>query len=297
MMFKTVFFIFITLGIHSVEARVTARWLTVASLVIDDGKTRILFDPAWTRPGLKHVLNWEKLKSDEVLVQRVLKKNQLERIDAVFASHSHFDHVIDAPMVSKISGAIFYTDESSERLAQAYKEPRIRTIRLIPNEKIRVGDFLITPMNRDHAQILHLFHFLPGAVPVNTDLSFWDYHLGDTWLYLLEHPEGTIIVDQGSEAFVDVLKKYITKVDVLIQGIANRRTDETILDGYLKAFKPQMFIPLHFDNFFTDFNDGAESLLPGINLDQFMVKVKKTYPLLKADRPFYGRPIVVLEGK
>jgi L-ascorbate metabolism protein UlaG (beta-lactamase superfamily) len=297
MMFKTVFFIFITLGIHSVEARVTARWLTVASLVIDDGKTRLLFDPAWTRPQLKHVLNWEKLKSDEDLVQRVLTKNKLNRVDAVFASHSHFDHVLDAPMVAKLSGAIFYTDESSERLAKAYKEPRIRTIRLIPHEKIKVGDFLITPINREHSQLLHLIHFLPGAVPVDANLSFWDYHVGDTWFYLVEHPEGTILVDQGSEPYVETLKKYTSKLDIIIQGIANRKTDETILDGYLKAFNPQMFIPVHFDNFFTDFNDGAESLLPGIKIDQLMGKMKKTYPLMKADRPLYGKPIVLLERK
>lgn len=298
MMFKTLFFTFcLTLGIQVAGAHVHARWLTVASVLIDDGKTKLLFDPAWTRPGIKHWLNMEKFKSDELLVASILKKNDLTKIDAVFASHSHFDHVMDAPMVSKLAGAVFYTDESSDRLAMAYKEPRIRTIRMRANEKIRVGDFLITPIPREHAEILHLFYFLPGPVPADATLSFWDYHVGDTWFFLVEHPEGTILIDQGSEANLDKIKKHTVKVDVLIQGVANRRSDEAIIEGYSKSFLPKVFMPLHFDNFFADFNEGADTRLPGVNLEDVMGKMKKAYPAMKVDRPVYGKSVMVLESK
>lgn len=296
-MFKTVFFISLTLGIQAANARVTARWMTVASVLIDDGKTKLLFDPAWTRPEIKHWLNIEKFKSDEKLVTDILKKNNLSKIDAVFASHSHFDHVMDAPMVSKLAGAVFYTDESSDRLAMAYKEPRIRTIRMNAGREIRVGDFLITPIPRVHAQILHLFYFLPGAVPADATLSFWDYHVGDTWFFYIQHPEGSILVDQGSEAHMDALKPYATKIDVLIQGVANRKTDEAVIGGYTKMLSPKVFVPLHFDNFFADFNDGEETRLPGINLEQILDKMKKAYPTLKVDKPVYGKAITVLESK
>lgn len=297
MMFKTLFFLLITFGFYNAYGAVSIRWMTVASVVIDDGKTRLLFDPAWTRPGIKHWLNWEKLKSDEQLVKSILNKNGLEKIDAVFASHSHFDHVLDAPMVAKLTGAVFYTDQSSERIARAYKDERIRTISLRAYEKIRVGDFLITPLERKHSQILHLFDFLPGPVPADMDLSFWDYHAGDTWFFLIEHPEGNILMDQGSTPYVDSLKKYTKKVDVLLQGIANRENDEVILEGYLKAYRPQFFIPLHFDNFFLDFNNGEESEMPGIKLEQFLGKMKKAYPSVKTDRPKYGKVLRVLEIK
>lgn len=296
-MFKTLFFTLLTLGIYSAEARVEARWLTVASVLIDDGKTRLLFDPAWTRPGVKHWLNIEKFKSDESLVTDILKKNNIPRVDAVFASHSHFDHVMDAPMVSKVGGGIFYTDDSSERIAKAYNDQRIRTIKIIPEREIRVGDFLITPIPRVHAQILHLFYFLPGEVPKDATLSFWDYHVGDTWFYLIKHPEGNIVVDQGSEPYVDKLLKHTDKVDVVIQGVANRKTDEAVIDGYPKKFNPKVFIPLHFDNFFTDFNDGAESFLPGIKLDNILEKMRKAYPTMNVSKPKYGQPITILEVK
>lgn len=297
MMFKSLFFILITLTVNCAFAEVSAKWLTVASILIDDGKTQILFDPAWTRPGIKHVLNLSPFVSDEALVSDILKKNNISKVDAVFSSHSHFDHVVDAPMVSKLTGAIFYTDESSERIALAYKNPKIRTIRISSGGKIQIGDFMVTPIVRQHAQILHLFDFLPGHVPANTNLNFWDYHVGDTWFYLIEHPEGTILIDQGSEAQMTSLKKMASKVDVLIQGIANRKSDENILDGYVKELAPNIFIPLHFDNFFSDFKDGAESFLPGIKFESFMDKMKKAYPSMKVDKPLYGQPIKLLEAK
>jgi len=296
-MLKGAFLIILSLSMYKVEAAVTARWLTVTSVLIEDGKTRILFDPAWTRPELRHWLNLKPLRSDEDLVKTILEENRLNKIDAVWASHSHFDHVIDAPMISKLTGAVFYTDESSERLAVAYQEKRIRTIRIIPGEKVRVGDFLITPLPRKHPQILHLFDFLPGPVPENTDLSFWDYHTGETWFYLIEHPLGIVLLDQGSETHYEILKKHTHKVDALLQGIANRVDDESVINGYAKHFSPKVFVPLHFDNFFASFQRGKEGELPGVNLSGMLEKMKRAYPAMKVERPLYGKPITLLKIK
>ncbi len=271
--------------------------MTVASVLIDDGKTRLLFDPAWTRPGLKHILNLEKFSSDSGLVSSVLQRNRLTKIDAVFSSHSHFDHVIDAPMISLLTGAVFYVDESSERIARAYQDKRIRTIRLIPGREVRVGDFLITPLPRQHAKILHLLDFLPGQVPVEFSLSFWDYHAGETWFYFIQHPEGSILLDQGSDSLLEVIGKHTTKVDVLIQGVANRRSDEQMIDGYAKFFRPQIFIPVHFDNFLADFNNGEETYLPGIGLEEVLDKMKKAYPQMTVSKPHYAVPITILDVK
>lgn len=294
-MLKTLFFIILALASYKVEAAVKARWLTVSSLVIDDGKTHILFDPAWTRPKLKHIFNIEEFRSDETLVKSVLQKNFIERLDAVFASHSHFDHVMDAPIVSKLSGAVFYVDESSERIASAYNDKKIRTIRIFPSQEIRVGDFVITPLPRAHSKLLHMFDYLPGHVPKDSNLSFWNYHAGDTWFYLIRHPEITILLDQGSEPNLETLKPHTEIVDVLIQGIANRKSDNTIIDGYVKSLKPRQFIPVHFDNFFADFSEGNEGLLPGIRLEELLVKMRKARPAMSVDRPLYGKPIQLLK--
>jgi L-ascorbate metabolism protein UlaG (beta-lactamase superfamily) len=279
-------------------AKVEVRWFSVTSLVLEDEETMIMLDPMFTRAGIKHWLNLSELRSDEALVAQVIKDNELEKIDALFVSHSHFDHVIDAPIVSKLTGGIFYADESNERIAKAYKEPKIKTSRLENLKPIQVGKFTITPIKRTHSPIIRWldFEFLPGPVPEDFNFSFYGYRMGDTWFYYIEHPEGKILVDQGSEPFLDNLKPFTDKVDVVIQGIANRRNDDVILEGYVKALNPKIFIPSHFDNFFFGFDPKAEiSYLPGIKFEDIMEKLKRKYPEKKIVSPQYGKKIELLK--
>ena len=295
-MFKRLFFSFLVLGmLNSLEAKVEMRWLTVASVVIDDGTTRIMFDPMFSRAGMLNWLNFSKLKSDEGLVQQVLKKQDLMKVDAVFASHSHFDHVIDAPVVAKLTGATFYVDQSSERIAKAYKDPKIQTQLIKNHDKIKIGAFTVTIIRRTHSHIKLIgTEYLPGEVPKDFDFDFFDYHVGDTWFYLIEHPEGTILVDQGSEPFIENLKPFATKADAVIQGIANRKNDDSILKGYVEFLKPKIFIPAHFDNFFFAFTSGEPSNLPGVRLQELMEKFKTAHPQMKAITPKYGEKIQLL---
>jgi L-ascorbate metabolism protein UlaG (beta-lactamase superfamily) len=296
-MFKMLFFAFLLMQVSIAFSRVEMRWLTVASILLDDGETKILFDPMFTRASFLHWMNLKKLPSDEKLVKAELDKLGLKKIDAVFASHSHFDHVIDAPIISKLTGAIFYVDQSSERVAKAYKNPLIRTERITALRAITVGKFRITPVVRSHSPIKFGYHFLPGEVASDFNFGMYDYHVGDTWFYYITHDEGKILLDQGSAPFLDKAKSLTDSVDVLIQGVANRKDDEMVIEGYPKLLKPKIFIPTHFDNFFFSFNPQGDSELPGIHLERILSGMKVAYPEMKVIRPKYGEKIVILEPK
>ena len=278
-------------------ARVEMRWLTVASILLDDGETKILFDPMYTRAGILNWLNLKKLTSDEALVKTELDKLGLQKIDAVFASHSHFDHVIDAPVVAKLTGAVFYVDKSSERVAKAFKSPLIKTQRVTALRAIQIGKFKVTPIVRTHSPIKFGYHFLPGEVPVDFNFGMFDYHVGDTWFYYITHDDGKILLDQGSAPFLDKAKSLTDSVDVLIQGVANRKEDSVVIDGYPKELKPKIFIPTHFDNFFFDFDPEGTSELPGIKLDRILAGMRAAYPEMEVIKPKYGEKIVILQQK
>ncbi|HXH29980.1 MAG TPA: MBL fold metallo-hydrolase [Bacteriovoracaceae bacterium] len=296
-MFKTLFFTAaLLLNTSGAGARVELRWLTGATVLLEDGKSSILFDPAFTRPQWTHWLNLDEFRSDVGLVQEVLEHNKIGKLDGIFSSHSHFDHVVDAPMVSKLTGAIFYTDKSSEIISRAYKDPTVRTKPFVSGEKIRLGEFTVTPFQREHSKILHLIPFLPGEVPESFAFGFYDYHVGSTWFYLIEHASGKILLDQASEPYLELLAKVgLTSVDVLIQGISNRRDDGVVLEGYVKHLKPKLYVPNHFDNFFQDFNDGAESLLPGIGMEELLTEMRNRYPQLNVVVPKYGQKIELMK--
>lgn len=274
-------------------AEIKIRWLSVASVIIEDGNSSILVDPDWTRPNLWHVLGISKLTSNEKLVSSELEKLGIKKVGGIFTSHSHFDHAIDAPIVARLTDAINYVDQSSLLISNAYKDPKIKTLLIKAGEPIQIGNFKVTPMLREHAKIGAIgMHFLPGPVPSDFDFGFWQYYTGDTWFYLIEHPEKTILLDQGSVSHYDLMTTKPVKVDVLIQGIANRESDQEFVSGYLKIFKPSVFIPLHFDNFFKDFDSENLGQLFGVNLEELLTHIKKEYPKTKVINPRYGEVII-----
>lgn len=294
-MFKTLFFT-LTLTFSTLSwSKVEMRWLTVACIVIQDGESTIMFDPMFTRAGVLHWLNLQELRSDEKLVAEVLKEQNLPRVDGVFASHSHFDHLIDAPMVSKLAGATFFTDASSEIVAKAYKSDAIKTQLITNRIPIQIGKFKVTPILRDHSAIRAInFHFLPGPVREDFNFSLYDYRTGDTWFYYIEHPELKIVLDQGPIPHLDKLRVFTANADVLIQGVANRENDEVVENGYMAFLKPKLMIPVHFDNFFTAFDPkNGISHIPGINLDGLMERLGKNKHGTKTKIPSYGEKIVL----
>ena len=291
-MFKSLFIVILGFSALSAHSAVQVRWLSVASVLIEDGESKILFDPDWTRPNLLQMLNLSRLTSDEELVLKELKRLKVNAIDGIFTSHSHFDHGIDAPIVARITNAVNYVDESSLRISNAYKDPRIKTLMIPADGVIQIGKFKITAIKRDHAEIgAIMMKFLPGEVPKDFDFRFWDYHEGQTWFYVIEHPEMSILIDQGAHCHSELIPKEMKSFDVLIQGVANRKSDQDIIKGYLTQYRPKIFIPVHFDNFFKDFNFEDESELFGVHLDELLGLIRKELPQVKVIKPKYGEVI------
>lgn len=285
-MFKSLIFTFLLVLTLNATAKVEVRWLGVAGLILEDDSTKIMFDPMLTRSNWKHWLMLSKFKSDPVLIKSVVDELKLFDLKAIFVSHSHFDHAVDAPMFSKYTEANFYADDSTEIIAKAYNDNEIKTQKISESVGIQIGKFKITPIKRDHSKI-HLLgmDWLPGAVPTNFDFSFYDYRLGDTWMYLIEHPEGTILIDQGSNPRLDLITKYTKHIDVLIQGIANREDNEKFIRGYVTVYRPKVFMPLHFDNFFSDFSKEMFSELPGVKFNSLLEDLKVDHSEMKVISP------------
>ena len=68
------------------------------TLLFDDGRDQVLFDAHFTRPSF---LKWKfgRLSTDEDLIGSLISLHKIDRLRAIFVSHSHYDHVMDAPFV------------------------------------------------------------------------------------------------------------------------------------------------------------------------------------------------------
>ncbi len=285
-MFKTLFFtVILLLPVSRALSAIEMRWLGVASFYISDGESKILIDPAWTRPGILHWMGLKEFRSDEKLVDRVLEKVDVKRLDAVLVTHSHFDHIIDAPALAKKTGAVFYTDKNFEKIAKTY-DPNLLTNTLEINKAFQVGKFKITAYQRNHAPLIGSIDFVPGDVPADFNFNFWDYKAGRTWIYLIEHPEGVILFHNTHDDDHD-LDKYrpdVKAIDIYIQGVTKSDTDP-LVNGYARTLKPKVFIANHFDNFLVDFDFERTTYLPTINLKVVEKDLKAAFPMMEFVEP------------
>jgi L-ascorbate metabolism protein UlaG (beta-lactamase superfamily) len=95
---------------------VRATFVGVSTLMFDDGKSAILVDGFFSRPGFfKTALG--RVGPDTQAVTVALRK--LGLIDgpltllAVVTAHSHYDHAMDAPLVARLTGAQLLGSEST----------------------------------------------------------------------------------------------------------------------------------------------------------------------------------------
>jgi L-ascorbate metabolism protein UlaG (beta-lactamase superfamily) len=256
------------------HAELTARWLGVAGIAITDGTSTLLFDPVFTKPTLRHWLLNAELKSDRARVEEGLRAAAVQRADAVFASHCHFDHASDVGVVSEKTGAMVYGGPSLRKITLSDTGVRAKFSGIRDGEAFQVGRFRIIPYRREHSPILRAidWKFLPGAVKDDFHYEFYGFREGETWGYRVEHPEGNLLIDQSSQLWPGV-SGYAGKTDTHFVGVANAASFENLLDENIRKINAPRVIPLHFDLFFLQSEALERQLLPGIKLDQFSIRL------------------------
>jgi L-ascorbate metabolism protein UlaG (beta-lactamase superfamily) len=256
----------------------TARWLGVAGVSITDGETTLLFDPVFTKPGLSHWVFNREFRSNPEKVKAGLEAAGIKTAHAVFASHCHFDHASDIGAISGLTGAVVRGGPSLKRIALQDPAEKAKFEEMEDKKEFRVGKFKVIPIKRTHAPILHKLglKFLPGEVPEDFNFRFYQYHEGEVWAFRVEHPEGSLLIDQGSH-FLESHAEYSKKTDAYFVGVANKKSLEDLVENNLKRIEASMVVPLHFD-FFLLQHDTLENLrLPGNQIGEIREQLEKAY--------------------
>ena len=77
---------------------VEIRYLGAAGLYLHWGEDSILLGPFFSNPGLPRVLLGE-WRADDAAIQHGLAGIDVPKVEAIFAGHSHYDHIGDLPVV------------------------------------------------------------------------------------------------------------------------------------------------------------------------------------------------------
>ena len=101
---------------------VKITFLGAASLLIDDGETQLMVDGFISRKPLWQVAT-SQLSTDKAATDALLSKLQVNRLQAVFASHSHYDHALDIAYIAQRTGAKLYGSSSTLNIGKGANLP------------------------------------------------------------------------------------------------------------------------------------------------------------------------------
>ena len=99
-------------------------FLGTTTLLFDDGTDQILFDALLSRPSFLNAILGQ-LETDKDIADRIMRNYDFSRLRAIFISHTHYDHALDAPYLSNVSGATIYGSESAMNIGRITGIPSI----------------------------------------------------------------------------------------------------------------------------------------------------------------------------
>jgi L-ascorbate metabolism protein UlaG (beta-lactamase superfamily) len=226
-----------------------ATFLGVSTLWFDDGETGVLIDGFFSRPGaIRSLLG--RVEPDQARIEASLSRARIERLAAVVAVHSHYDHAMDSPEVARRTGALLIGSESTANIArgEGFAEERIRVAK--PGVPFHFGRFTIT--------LLPTLHFPHGMAmgeirePLVPPVRTTEYKEGGSYSVWIEHGGRALLV-QGSAGYIPGVLRG-RKAETVFLGLAGLATrDEAYRDGYwrevVEAVDARRVVPIHWDDF------------------------------------------------
>ncbi|HEX9295225.1 MAG TPA: MBL fold metallo-hydrolase [Polyangiaceae bacterium] len=272
-------------GARPLPETVRLRWLGTAGYVIETGRTTILIDPYLTRAPVAKLAT-SRLAPDESAVRARLPS----RVDAILCGHSHFDHLLDAPLIASITGAKLVGSATTCAFGRGHGLSPAQLVEVGERGlELTVGDAVIHFVPSLHAKLLFGRVPFPGVVtsaprvPSHT----WQYRMGGAFgIYV--RAGGVTIYHNGSADLIDA--ELRDRADLLLVGIAGRRATPSYLERLTRRLRPSVIVPAHHDAFFAPLDAGLR-LLPGIDMDGFVSELGRVAPEAQVITPLYDETL------
>lgn len=235
------------------------------TLLFDDGKDQILFDAHFTRPSIKQFIKSEEVGTNTALCDDLIRRHRIDRLRAVFVSHTHHDHVMDAPYIANTCGAVLYGSESARNVALGGNVPEERIVVFEHGSSYTVGDYKIGIIRALHSKPTKINDNIgePIEEPLAQPTALWKYKEGGSYDFYVEHGDQTFLI-HPSFNFIEGQLDGI-RADVVFLGVAGlAKADEETEEKYFKetagTTEARLVIPVHWDNFFSPLDKPIEDM-------------------------------------
>ncbi|MEE4177607.1 MAG: MBL fold metallo-hydrolase [Bacteroides sp.] len=283
---------------------VKVTFLGATSLLLDDGETQILTDGFFSRHGLWKVVT-SQIHTDRKKVDNAISKYEINRVKAIFVSHSHYDHAFDVAYVTQRTGAVLFGSPSTLNIARGGGLGEEQMAPLEPGREVHMGAFSITAISARHSPPSFFNNNIGHAIdrPLSQPAWVFKYVEGGSYDFLIKHAGKSIYIIPSANYVEGMRDKY--KADVVFFSIGNIAHQSiefknTLWENSIEKLKPDLVIPIHWDNFFTPLSSNLELFSPiidntGKSFDFMIEKCQKQNIDLKILQG--GKSIVLFKKK
>ena len=243
------------------EREVIVRWLGTAGFALEHGGFTVLVDPYVTRASLSQCM-LSALRPDVSAIAR-----HVPRADAIVVGHTHFDHVLDVPVIAKRTKARVFGSTSAAHLCRAAEVDAAQVVdveRAIKSGvfEAEVGPFRLRFFPSAHSKLML------GRVPWPGDIDDCDalpmrlshYRCGAVFACELA-VAGKRVLHLGSAELVEAnLPKSAQSPNLLLTCVAGWTKSERFPERLAKVLAPRNVLLSHWDDFFRPIDEEARAL-------------------------------------
>lgn len=234
------------------------------TLLFDDGESQILFDAHFTRPSVRQYL-FKKVTSDGEVIDEMFKNHNINRLKGIFVSHSHYDHVMDAPYISKRTGASIYGSITTKNIALGENVDENQIILFEDYGKYQIGDFRITVIPSIHSKPRAINDDLGEEIkePLENPEKLKNFKEGGSFDFYIENKNKTFLIHPSCNYIENRLENY--KAEVLYLALAritkmDEKSRRKFFDETIGLTKAKLVIPIHWDNFFKPLDEPTKTM-------------------------------------
>lgn len=235
------------------------RFMGVSTLLFQDGDSAVMTDAFLSRPPTMRVL-LGRIAPDRHAVDALLSQAQASKVDAIFVSHSHYDHALDVAEVARRTGALVVGSVSTGNIASA-QGPLPGGIREPGDQPITAGRFVVTPFRSLHSEPLRY----PGTIGASFHVParFNASKEGGSYSFLITHPCRRMLVHPSANYLPGMYRNV--RAEVVFLGIATLgRREKAFVDAYwrevVRDTGAQWVVPIHWDDFTGSLDDGLKPM-------------------------------------
>ena len=216
-------------------------WYGTATVGLDDGKTKLLFDPF-------------------VRMNRRLETTPIEGFagfDAVLVTHGHLDHIYSIPALMQADQSVpVYCTQTPKNTLVSRGAPQDRIHLISPGETLLFGDFTVKVWKFRHIVFdpVYILTVMPKCVVMFPRL-FWQAYMNK------KMPENGEIVafeitNAGKKIFLTgsfrdtPSVEYPKDVDLLVLANGGSVFVPEKTKGFIEKYRPKAILVDHFDNAF-----------------------------------------------